>query len=458
MCGIAGAAGPSAIASRVNDMLDRIAHRGPDGRGVQTCGDAIHGHVRLALVDLSEASAQPFRRGATTLSYNGELWNWRALRRELEAGGGTFATNGDTEVLAAALEAWGEAAIPKLEGMFAFAWSSPRGTIVVRDRYGKVPAYVWRFADGTSLWASERKAFQPGLVPLAIPAGHVFRCGSGAFEQWHHAPASAACPGPEALREALRESVAKRLDADAAVCCLLSGGLDSSLVCALAAESGKEIVGFTLVCDPDADDVKFARRLASDIGLRLVEVKCQPTKALASLAVAAIEIPSNAQVEIAIGCLPLAEAVRGEGFAACLSGEGADELFCGYGNDQIAASGKSDAALAKVRRDALRKMARGNFVRCNKVFMAKGVECRLPFMEDSMVEGLVSATRNDNPPGKKLLKQAAAGIVPDRIVKRPKDTLQGGAGIIARIAAEISDPARFYRAEAQNRFGYVPGD
>src|SRR5688500_16928680 len=123
MCGLAGAYGRTASTEDVARALEKLRHRGPDGQGIDREGLAGHGHVRVALADLSDASAQPVRYRDGLLSFNGELWNYKELRDELEALGYAFRTTGDTEVLAAALDAWGVDALPKLEGMFAFAWS-----------------------------------------------------------------------------------------------------------------------------------------------------------------------------------------------------------------------------------------------------------------------------------------------------------------------------------------------
>ena len=122
MCGIAGAFNGTVI--EVEEMLNRIIHRGPDGKGITIQDQAVHGHVRLALVDLTEASAQPFKGKASTLTFNGELWNYRKLRSELQDLGFQFKTTGDTEVLAAILDCHGIKGLHLLDGMFAFAWSS----------------------------------------------------------------------------------------------------------------------------------------------------------------------------------------------------------------------------------------------------------------------------------------------------------------------------------------------
>ena len=455
MCGLAGGIGVKP--GLVEQMLERIAHRGPDGRGIVESGPVVHGHVRLALVDLTSASAQPFRRGGSVLSFNGEVWNFCELRADLEAAGDAFSTTGDTEVLAAWLSRFGLARLAEIDGMFAFAFSDAvGGHWLVRDSFGKVPLYVARVAGGY-LWASERKAFPPRIKPIAVPPGHVFDLTTGRFSAWYRAPAGQATTASDVLA-LLRRGVIKRLSADAPVCCLISGGLDSSLVLALAVKERPDVVAFTAVFDERSSDLASARRLCKQFGVRLIEVPVAVDTDAVARAIRSIEIPSKAQIEIAVLCIPLAQRIYAEGFRACLSGEAADELFGGYGNFCIKASKLRDDQIPALRREQLAKMARGNFVRCNKAFMAAGVECRLPFMEQELVERAVTLGKVASPTGKKLLKEAARGLLPAWIINRVKDTFQGASGVSEALAGMIASPTIFYNAELRSTFGYLPKD
>ena len=452
MCGIAGVY--NGKADDVAGMLDRIRHRGPDGMGIHENGEAIHGHVRLSLVDLSSASDQPFVIRNATLTFNGEIWNYRELKSGIND---TLISTGDTEVLARLLVRDGLKCLNKLDGMFAFAFSDGNGNhYLVRDMFGKVPLYLAKTKLGY-MWASERKAFPKGYHPVSIPAGHAFDLTTGIWIKWYELPDTGDLSESE-LYTKLNEGVAKRLHADADVCCLISGGLDSSIILALAQQHSKNVTAFTAKRDPRSEDLLSARRLCSDLDIRLIEVEVNVDSSYMQQALQAIEISSKAQIEIAVLCLPLAERISAEGFKACLSGEAADELFGGYGNFCIQASKVDDEGVKQLRRQQLAKMSRGNFVRCNKAFMAKGVECRLPFMEQELVENAINLGKTQSPVGKKLLKNAFRNTVPSWVIKRTKDTFQGGSGVSNEVAGLISSPIKYYNAELKKQFGYLPKD
>ena len=449
MCGLAGAyALPS---FDVAAALERLRHRGPDGSGILDAGPARHGHVRLSLLDLSSASDQPFRYGDAVLTFNGEIWNFRRVRAELETLGRTFRTTGDTEVLAAALDEWGVDALPHLEGMFAFAWSKGAKHILARDRFGEIPLYVHRRGNGFA-WASERKGLGRDYPALPLPPGAVLDLSTGSLSHWYALPKRRTDNRP--LELMLEAGVESRLVADAPLCVLISGGIDSCLVLALARRHKADVVAYTAVLDEASPDLAAARRFCREFSVPLQEVRvARPEPADLEAAALAIEIPSKAQVEIAALCIPLARAVGSDGFKACLSGEAADELFGGYGNMCIKGARASDAEWRAIRVAAVDKMARGNFVRCNKAFMAAGVECRLPFIETPLVETVLALSKAECPPGKKALKSAAQGIVPPWVVSRQKETFQGGAGMDEAAARAVPDPRAFYRSVIATTYG-----
>lgn len=449
MCGLAGA---FRIEIDIDAMLDTIAHRGPDGRGHTVIDDTTLGHIRLAIQDTSDAAAQPLTIGDTTITYNGEAWNVAELRAELP---GPWTTTGDTEAIAALIARHGAAGLARIHGMFALAWHGPDGTWLARDRYGKIPLHAVR-RNGTWLWASELKALPYGVPATSVPPGTAVHLDTGTIHTWTDPPCPAD-PDPGTVLTLLRDGVAARLRSDRPVCFLLSGGLDSSLVLALARDLHPNPVAYTAVYDTDSADLHAARTVAAHLDVPLIEVNIpEPTYAAVTDAVRTVEVAMKAQIEVAVANLPLAHAIAGDGFRVALSGEAADELFGGYGNMAIASSNADDEAWRQIRYRQLAKMARGNFMRVNKVFMAAGVEARLPYMHRPLVETVLAADKAACPPGKRLLKHAALNVIPDKIINRAKDTFQGGTGITAAAAALTPSPARFYNAEARRIFGYLP--
>jgi asparagine synthase (glutamine-hydrolysing) len=155
MCGIAGYIGPKLLShENLQAAASALRHRGPDGKGIYThrVKDQFVSlvHTRLAIIDLDARSNQPFRMNSKILVYNGEIYNYLELRRELENLGHVFHTSGDTEVLACSLNQWGKAALDRLEGMWAFAWYDEASgkLLLCRDRFGEKPMYLWQHDQG----------------------------------------------------------------------------------------------------------------------------------------------------------------------------------------------------------------------------------------------------------------------------------------------------------------------
>lgn len=430
MCGLIGLAGPAvpAYIPRVEEMLSRLHHRGPDGSGAAIGPDYILGHTRLAVQDLSQAAAQPYRAGGVTLTYNGELWNAGTLDV------GERETIGDTEVVAKMLDLHGIAALDAFDGMWAMAWEKDGEILLARDRWGKVPLYYATQA-GSLFWASERHALPRDLQAQPVPPGGLLTAFGGQVEVSTWVPPQTPSMGleatPEIVLALLRQGVRERLVGDRSIAFMLSGGLDSSLILALACEviGPRNVTTYTAVLDPASPDLAAARWVADHYGVELIEVPVPlPTLQTITEAVRVIESPMKTQVEIALAHLPVMDQVAADGHAVCLSGEAADELFGGYGGMQIKASSADDEGYRAIKRAAVQKMARGNFPRVNKVGMRYGVECRLPFMQSDLVTLALDADKAASPPGKRLLRAAAAGLVPDRIIRRPKLTFQGAVG------------------------------
>jgi asparagine synthase (glutamine-hydrolysing) len=346
-------------------MSETLVHRGPDSDGSFVDGGVGLAARRLAIIDL-ETGDQPVGNedGRIQVVQNGELYNYRELRRELERAGHRFSTHGDTEVLVHLYEEHGLEFADRLRGMFAVAlWDAARRRLVLaRDRYGIKPLY-YRHATNELLFASELRALPRGEIdldaleaflafnsipaPLTIfrdvrklPAGHVLTWEDGQLELRRFArPAPVAASEVrsddeaelvEELRARLRDSVRAHLVSDVPVGVLLSGGLDSSTLTALAAqESAEPVRTFSIGFEERSfDELSDARLVAEQYGTRHEELVLRPDAALLLPALAeafdepfadSSALPTYLVSQLAAGYVKVA-----------LSGEGGDELFGGY--------------------------------------------------------------------------------------------------------------------------------
>lgn len=460
MCGLIGGQCP---AERVEAVLPLIHHRGPDAAAVEQVGPWALGHTRLAIVDLDARANQPMTRGSVVLTFNGEVWNHRTLRDSCPP----LVTESDTEVVAWTLaqRPVGEA-LRDLSGMFALAWSDGTDLYLARDLYGEIPLHVGRDRDGLWLWASELHALLalgavPGSVRWVEP-GTFWRItpdGDATVTSWRDAWAGPADGTPARLRQLLATACEERAMGDVPVACLLSGGVDSSVVAFELAKHVDELVLYTAVHDPKSPDLAAAREVAEVLACPLVEVAVKPPTAddLAAV-VSAIEMPHKAQVEIAWACVGLADALAADGVKVVLSGEGSDELWASYGRSHF---GIEKDGWYGYRRGTFIGQHRKNFARCNKVFMRRGIECRLPFLHGPLVAEAMSWTRSsvEFPPSwggrarqKAILGAAYEDVLPERVVRRPKLAFQTGAGLDTAAGAAVASPQRYYRAEFQHQF------
>lgn len=374
MCGIAGFLAPEADSGAFDDilarMLGRIGHRGPDAAGGFADDLCAMGTARLAIID-PEAGAQPMSdaSGRTWICYNGEIYNYRELRAELEAQGCVFRTRSDTEVLLQAWIAWGAACLPKLNGGFAFAVydRETRTLVLARDRFGKRPLYFAEH-EGGLLFASEMKAFlaYPGFR-FTQDAGEI----ASILAQWTPLPHQTGFAGVQSLglaewlevrggratrrsyeslafdrgprvrseaealariRATLAESVRLRLRSDVEVGVYLSGGLDSSIITLLASrEAQRSVATFSLAFEDAAFDESESQREVSDF------LHTHHT----TLAIGHADIVTNFEAALLHAEVPvfrsafvpmflLSKRTREAGIKVVLSGEGADEAFLGY--------------------------------------------------------------------------------------------------------------------------------
>ncbi len=459
MCGIIGGFIPS-----VERGIEALSHRGPDARGEIKVGHICLGHTRLAIQDLDSRSNQPFKAGNTWLSYNGELWNHLEIKAELELLGHTFITAGDTEVVAHALDQWGTDALSRLEGMFALAWTTDGEVLyLARDRHGEVPLHAG--CQRPFLFASEVKALLAmGVSPASIQwirPGEYWKVSKHGVikKQWYKPsiqPSSLDLPeAAVALHSLLQKGCKERTISDVPICTLLSGGIDSATVALFLGKQVPDLTCYTAVMNSSSRDLRCTRLVARHLGLPLVEVRIpEPTPANLGQVIRAIEMPHKAQAEIGWACLKLAEAMQSDGFKVTFSGEGSDELWASYGFSYHALAAGAD--WHTYRRDLFMGQHRKNFARCNKVFMAYGIECRLPFLHTDLVKFALSlrkeAVQNGKARPKAVIQDAIRGLLPDEVIGRPKVAFQDGLGLKKQIESILPNPASFYRAEYYRLF------
>ena len=375
MCGLCGVHAPEGVGEGdracVEAMSGTLAHRGPDGRGAWADGRVALGHRRLMVID-REGGRQPMVSddGRVVLVYNGEVYNYAELRRQLSGRGHRFRDAGDTEVVLRGYEEWGDAVVGRLRGMFAFAvWDARRGRLLLaRDRLGVKPLYHATTPDGRLVFASEIKALLHARgVPRALNARRLpeylaFRTVSGEetlFDGIRELP-----PGTIAVREGggplrltrywtgtegarpgtgaalvtrgralMEDAVTSRLVSDVPLGTLNSGGLDSSLVTAIASGASTDsldtfCVGFA---DPEFDERPDAREVAARAGSRHHEIELtgQGLEAELDRMTWANDEPLFASNSIGLH-LVFREARERAGVTVLLTGEGADEVFGGY--------------------------------------------------------------------------------------------------------------------------------
>jgi len=384
MCGIFGILSREGDVSR--DVLTRaqncLAHRGPDDSGavVVDCSAAAayqlgFAHTRLSIIDLSPLGHQPMQDPVTGswIVFNGEIYNFRELRTELEAAGVEFRSHSDTEVILAAYRVWGESCLLRLGGMFAFAlWDAPRKRLVLaRDPMGIKPLYYHQ-SEQTFIFASEvRTLLQTGLVPQkvdptgvlsylafgsvyepwtivegvrAVPPGHVLAVENGSVssrEYWNplqsfsragsESPSGNGVATADQLPATLRDAVLSHLVSDVPVGLFLSGGIDSSALVAILSHNGVRANTFSLVFqEAEFNEGQYSREIARRFGTEHHEIAVsqQDTLALLPDALCAMDQPTIDGINTYL----VSAKTRAAGVKVALTGLGADEMFAGYSN------------------------------------------------------------------------------------------------------------------------------
>jgi len=455
MCGIAAQQGAIDPASGKR-MLERLVHRGPDDDGEAALDGAWLGHRRLSIVDVS-GGHQPLQGLSDDHFFvgNGEIYNHAALRARL--GGDRFRTASDNEVALHVVERDGPEGLAELNGMFAFAMASGAGDfLAARDPVGIKPLY-WAQPDGGAVFASEMAAFEPELLSSieVFPPGHYWTADTGLVQFAPPVPSALRGTSPSTIapedvpndalmrtRWVLVDAVERQMMGDVPVGVFLSGGLDSSIVAAIAARylarQGELLQTFAVGLE-GSPDLIAARHAAEFLETDHHERVYTAAEATASLpdTIASIEAFDPSLVRSAVPNYMLAE-MTAEHVKVVLTGEGADELFAGYG--YMREFDQPEELHAELVR-SVEGLHNLNLQRCDRVTMAHGLEARVPFLDREVIEhalALPAAWKLSDgvAPEKQILRAAFDGWLPDDLLWRDKSQFGDGSGA----ASVLTDP------------------
>lgn len=485
MCGIAGIfkikSQSEELRNKALRMAQKIRHRGPDWSGIYTGGSAILAHERLSIVD-PQSGGQPLYspNRKQILAVNGEIYNHREIRTRY-AGRYEFRTGSDCEVILALYQDKGIHFLEELNGIFAFAlYDEERDEfLIARDPIGVIPLYIGHDADGTIYVASELKALE-GFCDEYEPflPGHYFYSKEGKMKQWYtrdwtdyeavkNNPASVTD-----LHDALEEAVHRQLMSDVPYGVLLSGGLDSSVISAIAKKYAAKRIETDGASDAwwpqlhsfaiglkGAPDLIKAREVAEYIGTVHHEINYTIQEGLDALrdVIYFIETYDVTTVRASTPMYLLGRVIKSMGIKMVLSGEGADEIFGGYLYFHKAPDARAfhDETVRK-----LSKLYLYDCLRANKSLSAWGVEGRVPFLDKEFLDVAMRLNpKAKMAPGKviekKIVREAFADMLPESVAWRQKEQFSDGVGyswidtLKAITATAISDEQM---AKAADRF------
>lgn len=436
-------------------MAKKIRHRGPDWSGIYTGDNAILAHERLSIVD-PESGSQPLKTadGKVILAVNGEIYNHRNLREKF-AGKYDFLTGSDCEVILPLYREKGRDFIEDLNGIFAFALYDEENDyyLVARDHIGIIPLYTGTDSDGQRYFASELKALEGKCnVIEPFPPGHFYDSRDRKFIKWYNRewdeydnvkdnPASV-----EDLRKGLSDAVKRQLMSDVPYGVLLSGGLDSSVISALAAkyapkriEDDEKSVAWWprlhsfAVGLKDSPDLAAARKVAEHIGSIHHEINFTIQEGIDAIrdVIYFIETYDVTTVRASTPMYLLARVIKSMGIKMVLSGEGADELFGGYLYFHKAPDAKA------FHEETVRKLSKLHLYDClraNKSLSAWGVEGRVPFLDKEFIDIAMRFNPAEKMSGKNgkiekwALRKAFENLLPHEVAWRQKEQFSDGVG------------------------------
>ncbi|MDF2368267.1 asparagine synthase (glutamine-hydrolyzing) [Sneathiella sp.] len=442
-------------------MITKVSHRGPDAVQIIRQPDApvIMAHCRLSIIG-TENGAQPIHQADDMLIVNGEIYNHHDLRAIL--GEELFETASDSETILHLFRTDDDRWTDRLDGMFAFVLATKGRIIAARDPLGIKPLYVARLGDGV-IFSSELKAYDG--VPVdsieAIPPGSLYDSEKG-WRQWYRLPHGAATIEPGAdidhiaseLRLVLEAAVAKWMVADVEVGCFLSGGLDSSIIAAIAQKikmaSGKRPLKTFSVGTEGSPDLLAARKVAAHIGSDHHEYAFTADDLIENMAHVIYHLES-ADIDLVRSAIPTLFAARlaRTQVKAVLTGEGADELFAGYSYHHAYVD--DPRALADELTRSLGAMHNINLQRVDRVSMAESLEARTPFLDRDLIAfsqsipAALKLKRTDpasqeatgETTEKWILRKACADLLPVDLVWRKKAQFDEGSGTVDALATAL---------------------
>lgn len=447
MCGIVAVSG-NPDERLVREMMDRIAHRGPDGSGFHLDfeGRSALGHRRLAIVDPASGQQPLFADCGSAVIVNGEIYNHRDIRAALSEA--RFRTRSDSEAILQLYLRARQRTASQLDGMYAFVLRDGDDLYVARDPLGIKPLYMGRRGGGWC-FASEIKA----LIGFAdaiteFPPGSTFHTARG-FERFYEVPdglpenlsADQAC---SELLTTLERAVIKRLMSDGPVGVLLSGGLDSSAIAAIARRHVDPLHTFAVGVE-GSPDLEAARHVATVLGTIHHEHLLSIEEVLANLSRILYHLESFDQdlVRSGVPCY-FASQLAAEHVKVVLTGEGADELFAGYSYYKRYID---PAALHAELRRSVCGLHNINLQRLDRLTMAHGVEGRVPFLDLELVslaqriapQLKLRAGNRGRVVEKWVLRKACQGLLPDEIVWRDKEQFDQGSGAVELLWEALDD-------------------
>lgn len=440
MCSIMGYCGSNAALDKFRKGFDRTLSRGPDDSRIVDTGNGLLGFHRLAIMGLTPAGMQPFSLGESYLVCNGEIYGFEKIRESL-SDRYAFRSDSDCEILLPLYREYGTEMFRMLDAEFACILydGETREYIAARDPIGIRPLYYGYDREGTILFASEAK----NLVGLCeeirpFPPGHYYK--NGEFICYRDmAKVETVCEDDletvcKNIHDKLSAGIEKRLVADAKVGFLLSGGLDSSLVCAVAArQSAAPIRTFAIGMSEDAIDLKYAREVADYIGSQHTEVIITKEDVLAALeeVIYLLGTFDITTIRASIGMYLVCKAIHEQtDIRVLLTGEISDELF-GYKYTDFAPSAEEFQREAQKR---IRELHMYDVLRADRCISVNSLEARVPFGDLDFVEYVMAVDPekklNTYGKGKYLLRHAfeKGGYLPDEILWREKAAFSDAVG------------------------------